>query len=126
MDEMQREAIAIRESDVFKDRGYRPFIKTGISRGIQTVHTPFDLCHDIIAKLAESVDIKEQKIAVLFNLEFVVVLIEDFGVHPSRITFIADDPAEGAAARHWYNVKDVLYVSYDGTKKSGERIVIHA
>jgi len=125
MEEMRREAHAIRESKVFKERGYKPFLKAGIlNRGIQTVHTPFELCYKIISKLSESVDIKEQQICVLFNLEFAIVLIEDFGGSPSQITFIADCPSKGAAARHWYNIKKVLQVSYDKARKNGERIKI--
>jgi len=128
MEEMRKEANAILESDVFKKRGYRPFLKAGktgcFNRGIQLIHTPFDLCHDIVAKLAESVDIKKQQIGVLFNLEFVDVLINDFGVRPSQITFMADDITKGAASLHWYNIQNTYGITYDKSKKKWERIEI--
>lgn len=50
--------------------------------------TPFELCSEIISQ----VDITDRDILVM-NPEFALVLIEDFGVNPSRITIFADfDP----------------------------------
>ena len=57
---------------------------------IQNVHTPYGLCNEVVDKLFQSIDsIKEDKILVLFNLEFVVVLIEQ-GVKPENIVFLSD------------------------------------
>lgn len=123
--EMRNEAKAILDSDVFKKLGYRPLV-AGLQHGLQMVHTPYKLCHEIISKLAESIDLKKQEnIAVLFNLEFAIVLIEDFGVKPTQITFMSDSDTEAAIARHWFNIKKVPRITYDGSKKNaGERIEI--
>ena len=67
------------------------------------VFTPFELCTEIISQ----VDVSDRNILVM-NPEFALVLIEDFGVDPSRITIFADvDPIiENIARRMGINYID--------------------
>ena len=79
------------------------------------VFTPFELCTEIVSQ----VDVSDRNILVM-NPEFALVLIEEFGVDPSRITIFADvDPIIETIARRmginyidaWnYNMKfDVVF-----------------
>ena len=71
--------------------------------GYQNVHTPYSLCNDIVSKLAEYTDPQSCSILVLFNVEWLPVLVEDFGVDSSRITFVADSAKKRKLAQ-LYNV----------------------
>lgn len=89
----------------------------------QNVHTPFSLCDQILDRLAQEISLKDcDRIAVLFNLEFVNCLIER-GISPRQIWFFADSSLKRERAEEWYNVH-VLDIRYDSTKKNGERINI--
>ena len=57
---------------------------------LQNEHTPYDLCYDIIKKLETTSDGIQGNILVLFNLEFVEVLVYDYGIESERITFVTD------------------------------------
>ena len=81
------------------------------------VFTPFELCTEIVSQ----VDVSDRNILVM-NPEFALVLIEEFGVDPSRITIFADvDPIIETIARRmginyidaWnYNMKfDVVFAN---------------
>lgn len=85
--------------------GVRELIKKMMQRGQQNVHTPYYLCKQMIGKLSESCDIKNSKIAVLFNVEFVETLITDFGVNPANIIMFADDKVEGVFCELQYKMK---------------------
>ena len=67
------------------------------------VFTPFELCSEIVSM----VDVVDRDILVM-NLEFALVLIEEFDVNPSRITIFADvDPmVEKLASRMGINYID--------------------
>lgn len=93
------------------------------------VFTPFELCTEIISH----VDVSDHNILVM-NPEFALVLIEEFGVDPSRITIFADvDPIIETIARRmginyidaWnYNMKfDVVFANppYEGQKSLHQR-----
>jgi hypothetical protein len=54
--------------------------------GGHLVYTPRKLTKDIISKI----DVKDKDILVLFNVEFVMTLVYDYDVAPSRITFLTD------------------------------------
>lgn len=102
-------AESILASESWKQEGFRlafrPFFyQEKGSDGLQYTHTPFSLCKEIISKLGEYAKIKRKgiRIAVLFNLEFVDVLINDFGADCHSITFFADSEREAHAAKAWY------------------------
>lgn len=54
---------------------------------IHNVHTPYELTSKIVSNVFQS----KAQYLVFFNLEFVLTLIEDFGVKPSYITIYAND-----------------------------------
>lgn len=113
----QRDADKIKNSQTYAKKGLRPFLKVA-SRGtvqypgLQNIHTPFTLCNEIVGKLSEYCSLSGKTICVLFNLEFVEVLVKDFGVLPSQITFIADSVLKARVAKAWYNVGEVHQVAY--------------
>ena len=123
------------KSALFEKEGWRPLVKVltknglggvDMDAGLQGVHTSFKLCYDIVSKLESTsgIDLKNSSICVLFNLEFVDVLVRDFGVPGKNITFVADSATEEHVACHWYGVTDIPRVTYDSKKKNGERINI--
>jgi hypothetical protein len=64
-----------------------------VSPNLQSVHTPYDLCHDMVVKLGECSGSLAGKEILVFNLEFAEVLLNDegcFGAEASRITFVTD------------------------------------
>jgi len=60
------------------------------SKNLQSIHTPFELCFDIIERLKGYVGCFDNKDFLVFNLEFADVLIYDFGVSKERIWFLTD------------------------------------
>ena len=70
----------------------------------QSFHTPYDLCEKMISKT----DVKEKSILVLFNIEFIKVLIEKFGVHSNNITFLADCRLESEMATKTFHVNNTV------------------
>jgi len=70
----------------------------------QSFHTPYDLCEKMILKT----DVKGKSILVLFNIEFVKVLIEKFGVHSNNITFLADCRLESEMATKTFHVNNIV------------------
>ncbi len=76
---------------------------------LQAYHTPYNICKSIIQKLTEYIDICDESIDILimFNLEFVSVLIEDMGVNPRNITFMSDSEQRKNIAEYYYNVNTI-------------------
>ena len=70
----------------------------------QSFHTPYNLCEKMILKT----DVKGKSILVLFNIEFVKVLIEKFGVHSNNITFLADCRLESEMATKTFHVNNIV------------------
>ena len=60
--------------------------------GMQTVHTPYSLCKEIIGSLVSYAGGVNGSVAVLFNVEFIEVLVNDFGVPAKNITLFTDMP----------------------------------
>jgi hypothetical protein len=85
--------------------GVEAFIKHLMQKGQQNIHTPFSLCKEIIEKLKEYTDISAKKIAVLFNVEFLHVLVSDFGMNPADVYMFADDDVEYEFCRLQYGMK---------------------
>ena len=91
----------------------RAFIKECASHGQQSVHTSFVLAGEMISKLKEYseldfVELANRNIAVLFNSEFVEVLISDYKVPAENITFFADSKTEQSLVKEFLGTKTVL------------------
>ena len=59
----------------------------------QNTHTPFDLCFEILGKLQFS---DANTFLVISNLEFVVTLIDGYGVSPNNIYFVDEGLENGS------------------------------
>ena len=71
----------------------------------QNVSTPFP----IVTKMIDMIDDYTDKVVmVIFNWEFVEVLINDKGVQPSDICFVCDTELEQKHAIKMYGVKTYL------------------
>jgi len=96
-------ADKVHNSKSFQQNGLRPYIEqlaTYKDDGqLQVVHTPFWLCEDILRKVSEFRNLKNSNILVLFNLEFIDVLLDTFQVKPTKITFAADAETKLEAAK---------------------------
>lgn len=68
--------------------------------GGHNIHTPFSLVETIISKTAFDVD-STSKIAVLYNIEFVLSLIAIKGVDPKNITFFGDCSKKKQLVESW-------------------------
>jgi len=112
----------IKSSESWKTSGYRSLYKSLFynsdnsdnSDGLQSIHTPFELCSEILDKLIKFSDIKNANIAVLFNLEFVDILIEKFKINPDNITFFTDSKRRSLAAKEWYKVNNIIEIQIEG------------
>ena len=102
---MSQEDINFFRKHLKTSGGVETFIKHLMQVGQQNVHTPFDLCQEIISKLQEFASLADKKIAVLFNTEFLHVLIDTFGVNLDNITMFADDPVEFEFCKLQYKMK---------------------
>ncbi len=56
---------------------------------LQKIHTPYSLCDEMICKLKGYVKFEDKTFCV-FNIEFIEVLISDYGVDGGNITFVTD------------------------------------
>ncbi len=96
-------ADKVHNSKSFQQNGLRPYIEklaTYKDDGqLQVVHTPFWLCEDILRKVSEFRNLKNSNMLVLFNLEFLDVLLDSIGTKPSKITFAADAETKLEAAK---------------------------
>ena len=85
----------------------------------QGIHTPFSLCTSMVNKTQ---CITEKQIGVLFNLEFLEILIYDYKVSRENITFYADTEYEQVYAERVYKVKSFRFNSH--TKEEVKRVVM--
>lgn len=86
------------------DGGIEIFIKHLLQCGQQNIHTPFTLCEEIVGKLAEYTTLEGKEIAVLFNLEFLHVLVRKYNVLPRNITIFVDDKREFEFCKYQYGM----------------------
>ena len=89
--------ITIRDTETIAFRGgLKAFSDGWIGKpnNLQSIHTPFKLCHDIILKLTEFTSLDNLTFCC-FNIEWVEVLVEDFGVPAKNIWFVTDCEAKG-------------------------------
>ena len=87
-------------------------LNTCSNAGSKTSTPHFPLCREITEKLAECVSLDDKQIAVLFNLEFLHVLIKDYGVSPENITIFVDDDREFHFCRFEYGMVDGVNLFY--------------
>lgn len=73
--------------------------KKDFSNNLQNIHTPYSLCLEMIEKLKENTDLADKDFLV-FNLEFVEVLLYDFGVAKERVWFVTDCKEKMALIQH--------------------------
>lgn len=87
--------------------------------GQQNVHTPFDICRKMIGKLAEYTILQDKEIAVLFNIEFLHVLIRDYKIPSKNITIFVDDEREFEFCKFYGMIPDVnlFYIDTEKTIK---------
>lgn len=74
--------------------------RTDFPSNQQHVHTPFELCHEIIDRLERSAVSLHDKTFLVFNLEFVEVLCYDFGVKKENIWFVTDCKQKANVIKH--------------------------
>jgi len=70
----------------------------------QNFHTPYDLCEKMISKT----NVEDKSILVLFNIEFLEVLIHKFGVLSKNILFLADCKLESEICSKIYKVDNII------------------
>jgi len=70
----------------------------------QSFHTPYDLCEKMISKT----DVKDKSILVLFNVEFLEVLIHKFEALSKNILFLVDCKIESEMASKIYKVDNII------------------
>ena len=75
----------------------------------QAFHTPYDLCEKMISKT----NLINKSILVLFNIEFLEVLIHKHGVLSKNVTFLADCRLEAEMSSKLYKVKNIVVVDDD-------------
>jgi hypothetical protein len=63
-------------------------------KNLQNVHTPFSLCYNIIGKLKEYTSL-EDKTFLCLNMEWIEILIANYGVKPENIWFVTDCKEKG-------------------------------
>ena len=89
-----------------------------IDDSIHNIHTPYDLCRDVISKLKENIDLTDKNIniLVLFNLEFVLTLMGDYNVDEENITFLSDSRMRNVVAERM-GVKTVYLEKFESIKE---------
>ena len=70
--------------------------------------TPFE----IIRKMVSKTSLNDKHILVLFNIEFLHILIDEQGVNPQDITFIADNHIEKLSANKIFKVQSYWLSDY--------------
>ena len=84
----------------------------------QNFHTPYDLCEKMISKTT----LDGKSILVLFNVEFLEVLIHKFGVLSKNIMFLADCQIESEIATKVYKVNNVIVNNIDDIEKELKKL----
>jgi len=99
-------------------KGFRLALKqvcsrTDFAKNGQYVHTPFDLCHEMVDKLERNTGLFD-KTFLTINLEFVEVLCYDFGIAKEKIWFVTDCQQKANIIKHerYKGVNVILTDSY--------------
>jgi len=93
--------------DLTRKQKLQDAMKRGIIGG-HDIFTPYDLIDDVMLNM--DVDLDNKNIAVLYNIEWVISLLEDWEVDPKNITFFgASENKEKLTLRFgckYYDVSD--------------------
>jgi len=95
MDESNKRKQDMNELTMTNGEAFRNVLKKKINElkdsqnNIQNVHTPYDLCDDMLTEMKQYTTFSDDEFLVLFNLEFVEMLIAT-GVPNERIWFVTD------------------------------------
>lgn len=84
----------------------------------QNIHTPYDFCEHMISKTT----LEEKSILVLFNLEFLEVLIHRFNVPSKNIMFLADCEFEFNIATKRYIVDSNIINNVDNIQRELKKL----
>ena len=68
----------------------------------------------IVRKMADKTDLNQKNILVLFNIEFLEVLVFERHISPDRIYYIADNAVEKKVAETVYKVNAYVSPKDDG------------
>ena len=105
--------------------GIEVFIKHLLQCGQQNIHTPFDLCREIVGKLNEYTPLDGKSVAVLFNVEFLHVFINNYGVRPKNITIFVEDKREFEFCKLEYNMTPDVNLFFIDMEKTTEEEGLH-
>ena len=80
----------------------------------QYVHTPYDLCHDMVERIDQYGSLHAVQTFLTFNLEFVETLCYSMGIEKNKIWFITECLEKAAVARCHprYEGINVIYADY--------------
>ena len=97
------------------------------AQNIQNVHTPFDLCNEMVAKLWQSFRPNYGSKILTFNLEFVEVLIHEYKVRKETIWFLTDCPQKAKILNypHYKGVNVIVadYLTWENNNMKFDAIV---
>src|ERR1035438_1292181 len=88
--------------------------RTDFINNPQYVHTPYDLCHDMVERLDQYTHLPEAQTFLTFNLEFVEVLCYSMGIEKSKVWFVTECLEKAAVAKFHprYSGINVIYADY--------------
>lgn len=70
-------------------------------------HTRYELCEQMINIVKGDLETRDKKILVLYNLEFLEVLLNKFNVNKNNITLITDIPLKQKIGRTIYKIENI-------------------
>lgn len=98
--------------DAFRKKLAEICNRKDFSNNKQNVHTPTDLCYEMVAKLEENTGLAE-KTFLTINLEFIETLVYDFGVDKKNIWFVTDCQQKANVTKHErYSGVNVVVTNY--------------
>ncbi len=108
-----------------KQKNIKNYIKRSCVKdgSMQGVHTPFFLCKEILLKTNEYLKLDNENISILviFNIEFLWVLIEELGINANNITFMSDSDQRNIFAEKRWGVKSIKNVIKKGENIMGKK-----
>ena len=112
--------------DAFREVLGRFCSRTDFNVNNQYIHTPYELCREMVEKLKSNTTLTD-KIILTFNLEFVEVLCYDFAIKRENIWFVTDCKEKANIIKHLHfvgvNVICVDYLSIPEGKTLQENLI---